>query len=94
MGNVSPAGRCEGHLLLNLAAIAAVLADYRHVLLATSRAQLCAGGCAVLGLTTFVIQACFAAAGGEQFHLPLSVVIIVLCLASGLWLLLDLRRGK
>jgi hypothetical protein len=28
----------------------------------------------------------------EQFHLPLSVAIIVLCLASAVWLLCDVRR--
>ena len=38
--------------------------------------------CAALGVGTFLIHAGFALAGQEQFHLPLSVAIIALCLAA------------
>ena len=85
-------GGVQGFLVFNLAAIAVVLAGYRHVLLATARATLYAGVCAALGVGTCLIHAGFALAGLEQFHLPLSVAIIVLCLASAAWLLRDLRR--
>ena len=87
-------GGVQGFLVFNLAAIAVVLAGYRHVLLATPRAPLYAGVCAALGLGTCLIHAGFALAGLEQFHLPLSMAIIVLCLASAVWLLCDLRRAK
>ena len=85
-------GGVQGFLVFNLAAIAVVLAGYRHVLLGTERAPFYAGVCAALGVGTCLIHAGFALAGQEQFHLPLSIAIIVLCLASALWLLCDLRR--
>ena len=85
-------GGIQGFLVVNLAAIAVVLVGYRHVLLATPRAPLYAGVCAALGVGTCLIHAGFALAGQEQFHLPLSVLIIVLCLVSAVWLLCDLRR--
>ncbi|MGK5016955.1 DUF6713 family protein [Janthinobacterium sp. HLS12-2] len=85
-------GGIQGFLVFNLAAIALVVAGYRHVLLSTTRAGLYAGVCAALGVGTCLIHAGFALVGLEQFHLPLSVAIIVLCLASAVWLLCDLRR--
>nr|WP_217494591.1 DUF6713 family protein [Janthinobacterium sp. HH104] len=85
-------GGVQGFLVFNLAAITVVLAGYRHVLLATARAPLYACVCAALGVGTFLIHAGFALAGLEQFHLPLSMAIIVLCLASAVSLLRDLRR--
>jgi hypothetical protein len=87
-------GGIQGFLVFNLAAIALLLAGYRHVLLATPQADLSAGVCAALGVGTCLIHAGFALAGLEQFHLPLSVAIIVLCLASAVWLLCDLRRDQ
>ena len=87
-------GGVQGFLVFNLAAIAVVLAGYRHVLLATARATLYAVVCAALGVGTCLIHAGFALAGLEQFHLPLSVTIIALCLACGAWLLCDLRRAQ
>jgi hypothetical protein len=85
-------GGIQGFLIFNLAAITVVLAGYRHVLLGTERAPFYAGVCAALGVGTCLIHAGFALAGLEQFHLPLSVVIIALCLGCALWLLCDLRR--
>ncbi len=87
-------GGIQGFLVFNLAAIALVLAGYRHVLLGTQRAPLYAGVCAALGVGTFLIHAGFALAGLEQFHLPLSMALIALCLASGVWLLCDVRRAR
>ena len=86
-------GGVQGFLIFNLAAIAVVLVGYRHVLLATPRAPFYATCCAALGVATFVIHAGFALAGREQFHLPLSMVIIVLCLVGAGWLLWDIRRA-
>ena len=64
------------------------------MLLATPRAVLYACVCAALGVGTCLIHAGFALAGLEQFHLPLSIAIIVLCLASAVWLLCDVRRTR
>lgn len=87
-------GGIQGFLVFNLAAIAVVLAGYRHVLLGTQRAPFYAGVCAALGVGTCLIHAGFALAGLEQFHLPLSVAVIALCLGCGTWLLRDLRRAQ
>ncbi|APA66688.1 MULTISPECIES: DUF6713 family protein [unclassified Janthinobacterium] len=87
-------GGIQGFLVFNLAAIALVLAGYRHVLLGTMQARRYAAVCAALGVGTFLIHAGFALAGLEQFHLPLSIAILVLCLGSAVWLLCDLRRLK
>jgi|SRR5476649_1630556 len=84
-------GGVQGFLVFNLAAIALVLAGYRHVLLSTPRAPFYATCCATLGIATFAIHTGFALAGREQFHLPLSMAIIVLCLMGGGCLLWDLR---
>lgn len=84
-------GGVQGFLAFNLAAIAVVLAGYRQVLLALPRARLYAGICGALGVATFLIHAGFALAGREQFHLPLSMAVIVLCLGCGAWLLNELR---
>jgi hypothetical protein len=85
-------GGIQGFLVFNLVAIAVVLAGYRHVLLGTRQASRYAAVCAALGVGTFLIHAGFALAGLAQFHLPLSIAIIVLCLACAVWLLGDLRR--
>ena len=83
-------GGIQGFLVFNLAAIAVVLVGYRHVLQETKQASRYAAVCAALGVGTCLIHAGFALAGLEQFHLPLSVAIIALCLASAVWLLRDL----
>ena len=87
-------GGIQGFLVFNLAAIALVLVGYRHVLLATPQAALYAGVCAALGAGTFLIHAGFALVGLEQFHLPLSMAILGLCLACAAWLLRDVRRVR
>lgn len=87
-------GGVQGFLVFNFAAIALVLVGYRHVVLATTQARFYASCCAALGLATFVIHAGFALAGREQFHLPLSMAIIVLCLVGGGWLSWDVRRAS
>ena len=87
-------GGVQGFLVFNLAAIALVLVGYRHVLLGTQRAKFYAGVCAALGAGTFLIHAGFALAGLEQFHLPLSMAILGLCLACAAWLLRDVRRVR
>lgn len=87
-------GGVQGFLVFNLAAITLVLVGYRHVLLGSRQAPRYAAVCAALGVGTFLIHAGFALAGLAQFHLPLSVAIIVLCLASAVWLLRDVRRTQ
>ena len=85
-------GGIQGFLVFNMAAIAIVLLGYRHVLLETRHARRYGVICAALGVGTSLIHAGFALAGLEQFHLPLSITIIVLCLVCAAWLLHTLRR--
>lgn len=85
-------GGVQGYLAFNFAALAVVLAGYRHVLLNTPGARLFAGICAALGVLTFGIHAGFAVAGMTQFHLPLSKAIIALCLCCAVLLLRAMRR--
>ena len=87
-------GGIQGFLVFNLAAVAVVLVGYRHVLLETRLAPRYAAVCAALGAGTFLIHAGFALAGLEQFHLPLSIAILGLCLACAAWLLRDVRRVR
>jgi len=87
-------GGIQGFLVFNLAAVAVVLVGYRHVLLETRLAPRYAAVCAALGAGTFLIHAGFALAGLEQFHLPLSMAILGLCLACAAWLLRDVRRVR
>lgn len=84
-------GGIQGFLLFNILVVPLVFLGYQHVILSSPKALVSAAGCAALGIATFVIHAGFAVAGHEQFQLPLSMAIIVLCLGSALWLLWELR---
>jgi hypothetical protein len=51
--------------------------------------------CAALGIATFIIHSAFIALGYHQFNLPLSFLIIALCLFSSLYLLRKIsNQGK
>ncbi|WP_431306466.1 DUF6713 family protein [Klebsiella pneumoniae] len=49
--------------------------------------------CAGLGLLTVFIHTGFGLAGFHQFHLPASICILILCLASALWLMARIRSA-
>lgn len=79
-------GGIQGYLVFNAVAIPVVLLGYRHIVTGTRKAVVYASLCSALGALTFVIHLGFALAGYEQFHLPVSILLIVLCLAGALWL--------
>lgn len=86
-------GGVQGFLLFNILAVPVLLLGYRSVLLGTVNAVIFAKVCAGLGLLTFVVHAGFGLAGFHQFHLPASIAILILCLASSLWLMARIRRS-
>jgi len=87
-------GGVQGFLLFNILAIPVLLVGYRSVLLGTVNAVFFAKVCAGLGLITFLIHAGFGLAGYHQFHLPASISILILCLASALWLMAGIRSSS
>ncbi|WP_447906964.1 DUF6713 family protein [Stenotrophomonas geniculata] len=84
-------GGIQGFLLFNLFAVGAVLWGYRHALLGTSTARGYALVCGALGIGTALIHLAFALLGRSEFHLPLSIIVLLACFVSGGGLLLQLR---
>ncbi|UQS92487.1 hypothetical protein M5C90_15640 [Pseudomonas chlororaphis subsp. piscium] len=84
-------GGVQGFLLFNAFAIPVLMIGYQHVLLGTSSARLYAKVCAGLGVLTFTIHVGLAISGSHQFHLPLSIAVIVFCVISSTWLLVKAR---
>lgn len=87
-------GGIQGFLLFNALAVGLLLQGYRQVVLATQQARSYARLCGGIGVLTALLHAGFAAAGSEQFGLPLSIATIIACLASGTCLLLKARQTR
>ena len=85
-------GGVQFYLAFNILVIPVVLLGYKHVVQSSAKAIIFAKVCASLGVLTFVIHSGFALAGFEQFHLPLSMVIILLCLPASLWQLTEIWK--
>lgn len=85
-------GGVQGFLAFNFLAIPILLVGYRHVLLCTDRAVFYSNVCAGLGTLMFLIHCGFALFGSQQFHVPLSIAVIVLCLAGAVWLMARVRN--
>ncbi len=64
---------------------------YRQTLLGTSSARGHALVCGALGIGTALIHLAFALFGRDEFHLPLSIAVLLACFVSGGGLLLQLR---
>ncbi|MFZ3186322.1 MAG: DUF6713 family protein [Pseudomonas sp.] len=85
-------GGVQFYLVFNILIIPVVLLGYKHVVQSDAKAIVFAELCASLGVLIFVIHSGFALAGFEQFHLPLSMAIILLCLLSSLWQFTEIRK--
>lgn len=85
-------GGIQGYLVFNGLIIPVVLLGYKHVVQSSDKAVVFATACASLGVLTFLIHSGFALAGFEQFHLPLSMAIVLLCLLTSLWQFTETRR--
>lgn len=76
-------GGIQGYLLFNIVAIPILLIGYRQVILANASAIAYSYLCGILGVVTCLIHLAFYWSGFEQFTLPLSIFILVLCFVSG-----------
>ncbi|MDV3434678.1 DUF6713 family protein [Stenotrophomonas sp. C2852] len=85
-------GGVQGFLIFNLVAVGALLHGYRLVTLAKPSARAYSRLCGIVGVGTAAIHLAFAAAGREEFHLPLSIASIAACLIAGGGLLLSSRK--
>lgn len=78
-------GGIQFYLAFNALIIPIVLLGYKYVVQSSQKAIIYATACASLGVLTFLIHSGFALTGLDQFHLPLSIAIILFCLLSALW---------
>lgn len=85
-------GGIQGYLLFNIIVIPLVLIGYKKLLTKSPSANIYSYLCGALGILTFLIHSGLALFGAEQFDLPLSMLIIVLCLISGSWQVLITYR--
>ncbi|WP_201023757.1 DUF6713 family protein [Leucobacter sp. G161] len=85
-------GGVQGFLVFNAVAVGAILVGYRELLLGGRWAPHAVVLCGALGLATAGLHIGFAIAGREEFHLPLSILVIVLCGVAGAVLLGFVKR--
>lgn len=85
-------GGVQAYLAFNSLIIPVVLLGYKHVIQSSNKVVVFSAACGSLGMLTFLIHSGFALAGFRQFHLPLSVVIISLCLLTSIWQFAEIRK--
>lgn len=86
-------GGIQGFLAFNLIAVGALLHGYRQVVLAKPSARAYASLCGTVGAGTAMIHVGLAAAGRNEFLLPLSIATLAACLVAGVGLLMQGRRA-
>jgi len=84
-------GGIQVYLLFNIIIIPIVLIGYKSVVIKDHRANMYCYLCVGLGLVTFIIHSVLFMLEYKQFDLPLSIVIIALCLFSSLYLLVQIH---
>jgi len=84
-------GGIQVYLLFNIIIIPIILIGYKSVIIKDHRANMYCYLCAGLGLVTFIIHSVLFILQYKQFDLPLSKVIIALCLFSSLYLLVKIN---
>jgi len=87
-------GGIQGYLLFNVIVIPVVLLGYKSVVQSDSMAPRYAYFCAVLGTATFVIHSGFFLFDYEKFTLPLSLIVILMCLISSIWLIVEIKKAS
>jgi len=75
----------QGFLVFNIIVVPIILWGYRHVVLSTDKAIIYSVICIMLGLLTFCIHSVFFIVGFEQFNLPLSLLVLLICLFSSIY---------
>jgi hypothetical protein len=76
-------GGIQGFLLFNILAIPFVLVGYGQVIKRAANAKIFSYICGSLGIVTFLIHASFTLLDVDGFNLPLSILLIILCLVFG-----------
>ncbi len=87
-------GGIQVFLLFNIFIIPIVLIGYKQLVTQSNTAHFYSYLCASLAILTFLIHCGFALLGTSQFHLPLSIAIIIFCLIFGIWQVVLTRRLK
>jgi len=82
-------GGIQGFLVFNIVVVPIILWGYRQVILSTDKAIFYSALCAMLGVLTFCIHVTFFAVGFDQFSLPLSILLLLVCLLSSLYQLIQ-----
>ena len=81
-------GGVQGFLIFNLVAFPVVILGYRKLLKKEHNYAMYSYICGGLGVLTLILHIVFATFGFKEFHLPLSILIIILCGFFGIWQLL------
>jgi hypothetical protein len=82
-------GGIQGFLVFNIIVVPVILWGYRHVVLSTDKTIIYSVICSMLGLLTFCIHSMFFIVGFEQFNLPLSLLVLLICLFSSIYQLVQ-----
>ncbi len=80
-----PPGEIQGYLMYNIVLIPIFLIGYKNVLESSTSAIKYSYFCAGIGILVFIVHGLFLAFGYDEFKLPVSLAIIVICLLSGSW---------
>lgn len=86
-------GGIQGFLLFNIVIIPLVFVGYKAVVTHHANAPQWGIFCGALGAITFAIHGAFLLVGFEQFTLPFSLGVIVICLLSSIVLLFESRKA-
>jgi hypothetical protein len=87
-------GGIQVFLLFNILIIPVIFIGYKNIIIKSSTATTYSYLCGGLGIITFLIHLGFSLFGATQFHLPLSVAIIILCLIFGIWQIALTKMAK
>ncbi len=87
-------GGIQLYLVFNIIVLPVLLMGYKSVIVGSDSRYRYSYLCAVLGILTFTIHAIFLLFSYEQFTLPLSLLLIVACLVSAIWQLMQLKVEK
>lgn len=87
-------GGIQGFLLFNFIAFPILLFGLVSVSTSAKNHTNFAYLCGFFGILTFLIHSIFFILGYKQFHLPLSILTIIGCFLSGLWLIIATYKYK
>ncbi len=91
---MSVPGGIQGFLVINAFLIPLLLFGYKQVLAKTSKAFGFSYFCAGLGILAFILHLVFFLLGHEQFTLPLSALVLLLCFISSIWQIKQIQGLK